>query len=291
MISVNRKDLPAEIQEQLTQLQEAMDQNSADAMSWEAFNKTDTYQSLKSVLLQMFHGKCAYCERDGANHVEHHWPKSPHPHNANRGAASHMFQWNNMVLACSTCNGFECKGSHMEWETDGSPRLLNPCLGKDDALCYFTIVLESNPQFIVGWIDPRPQPDTAAIAYNRAEYTIRRLKLNQRDYLVRGRARAISKLLICLHLLFEFGPDYEAPSGNPIRRTLLQMFDAREPYLSPIRQILYYEPAYQGLKERLLEQVPEIGPIVESWALLPPDCSRLIQSPEDSAESGDDVVA
>ncbi|MCW3098190.1 MAG: hypothetical protein JWL77_3808 [Chthonomonadaceae bacterium] len=178
----------------------------------------------------------------GASQIEHHWPKAPHSHNANRGSTSRMFRWSNMVLACSTCNGFGGKASHMRWETDDTATLLNPC--DDEPLCYFSITLEAGPPFTTGWIDPKSILKPAA--YNRAKYTITRLKLNTREDLLRGRARTLTHFLAYSHLILEKGPDYEAPSGKPIRDTFLKILDAREPFLSPIRQILYYEPAYQG---------------------------------------------
>lgn len=187
MIRIHRNDLPDELQGRLNLLQQAIDQHDADAQSWDVFSKTETYASLQQEVYVVFHNKCAYCEDAEPSAIEHHWPKSPHPHNGRRGTTAHMFQWRNMLLACSVCNGFGGKASHMRWETDGTPKLLNPC--EDEPLCYLKVTLEGTPEFAIGWIDPMPslKPE----ARSRAEYTITRLKLNTRDSLLRGRAKTL----------------------------------------------------------------------------------------------------
>lgn len=65
MIRINRIDLPLETQNQLEQLQQAVDLNTAEAIRWEDFNKTGTYKSLMREMNNVFHRKCAYCETAG----------------------------------------------------------------------------------------------------------------------------------------------------------------------------------------------------------------------------------
>jgi hypothetical protein len=125
------------------------------------------------------------------------------------------------------------------------------------------------------WMDPRPTLRPSA--YNRAEYTINRLKLNTREDLLRGRERTLDYFLAYSYLVLEKGPDYEAPFGRPIRDTFLNMLVANEPFLGPIRQILFYEPGYKGLYGQLLNLIPEIETILSSWALPPLDCASLNQ--------------
>jgi uncharacterized protein (TIGR02646 family) len=265
MLKVQRPSLSADLQ---TRLNQALEDDS----SWEDFGKTQTYDELKALLQAIFHEKCAYCEAAGAEFVEHHWPKSPHSHNANRGTKARMFLWENLLLACNGCNGFGGKAAHMKWTPTGSPMLLNPCLEADDPLCYFEIALDASPAFVVGWIDP--QPDLDALARQRAEYTIMRLKLNVREHLVRGRKKNIQQFYLLMHFLQEFGPDYEAPSGHKIRDWFVELLSAKESFLAPIRQILYHEPAYAHWEQQLLTAIPELQPILTAWAFPLPDCSH-----------------
>ena len=71
--------------------------------------------TVRAALDAMFYHKCAYCESDHADVIDHIWPKSPHRrHNAGRGTRAKMFLWDNLVWACEKCNGFSCKGAHMQ---------------------------------------------------------------------------------------------------------------------------------------------------------------------------------
>ena len=272
MLRVSRNALPQEAEAELNRLHAFLSAETTSDKQWKEFQKTETYRTVRQVLETMFHGKCAYCEAAGATHIEHHWPKSPHSHNSHRGSPTRMFRWDNFILACSQCN-VECKGSHMNWDEAGNPLLLNPCHPEDDPLCYFTIQLhsESEPAFTLGWIDP--QPNLSPSANQKAEYTLRRLKLNQRDYLVAGRARTLKHFFRLIHFLQEFGPDYEAPEGHTLRVSLIELLIASEPHLAPIRQVLYAQPE---IRQQLLESVPELEAILNSWALPPTnDCVHV----------------
>jgi len=75
-----------------------------------------------------------------------------------------------------------------------------------------------------------------------------------------------------LKVLRELGPEYEAPEGYTVRQRFLEFLDPTEPYLAPIRQILYTQP---DLHKELIEMLPELTPILASWALPPDDCADL----------------
>ena len=124
MLKVARSPLPAALQAELDRRQAAVDNNTGGNSPWEDFiafeRKQASHQqpTIKEALKAIFHGKCAYCETNNAREIEHHWPRSPHLHNGNRGSSAQMFRWDNLIWACHTCNSFECKGAHMAW--DGS---------------------------------------------------------------------------------------------------------------------------------------------------------------------------
>ncbi len=113
-----------------------------------------------------------------------------------------------VVWACHTCNGFEGKASRMEWNIDGSPKLLS--LTADDPLEYLTVNLSNGPEFI----------------------------------------------------------------GYTVRQRLLDLLAASEPYLAPVRQVLYAEPDYAHLRRELLAQIPELEPILAERALPPEEMMK-----------------
>lgn len=85
----------------------------------------DKYQhkDIKKALVDMFHGKCAYCESAinhvDYGHIEHFKPK---------GTPAYFelaVDWNNLLLACGRCNGAEHKGSKFPLEDEDGP-LVNP---------------------------------------------------------------------------------------------------------------------------------------------------------------------
>ncbi len=178
-----------------------------------------------------------------------------------------MFVWDNLLLACETCNGFECKASRMEWYDEDKPKLINPC--QDDPICYLDINLMEGPQVRWGFILPRANLDQEH--FDRAAYTIRRLKLNRRDGLRQTRAQMIRDFLSWLYILNEFGPDYEAPSGYTVRERFLDVLDPSSPYLAAIRQILFCEPDHADLRQQLLDRIPELEAKLDAWALPPQD--------------------
>jgi uncharacterized protein (TIGR02646 family) len=82
------------------------------------------HKDIKKALVEMFHGKCAYCESIISHidygHIEHFRPKSvPRFRNL-------TFDWNNLFLACAKCNGPEYKGIRFPEQNEGGPPI-NPC--------------------------------------------------------------------------------------------------------------------------------------------------------------------
>ncbi len=271
MLKTERPDLPDALQTELDNRQKGVNTGQAGDSPWDDFSEHESRKELKCILDTMFHHKCAYCERtQGARQIEHYWPKSPHPQNARKGTPAKMFVWDNLLLACETCNGFECKASRMEWYDEDKPKLINPC--QDDPICYLDINLMEGPQVRWGFILPRANLDQEH--FDRAAYTIRRLKLNHRDGLRPARAKLIWNFRFLLQILNEFGPDYEAPSGHTVRERFLDMLDPSSPYLAAIRQILFFEPDYAGLRQQLLTQIPELKAKLDAWALPSQDCAE-----------------
>ncbi len=82
------------------------------------------HKQIKEALVEMFHGKCAYCESKITHidygHIEHFRPKSIQAYR------SLAFEWTNLLLACGICNGSEQKGTKFPSGSEGGP-IINPC--------------------------------------------------------------------------------------------------------------------------------------------------------------------
>jgi uncharacterized protein (TIGR02646 family) len=78
---------------------------------------------IKKALVDMFHGKCAYCESAITHidygHIEHFKPKS------RREFSELAVDWNNLLLACGVCNGAEFKGVNFPGPREEGP-LIDP---------------------------------------------------------------------------------------------------------------------------------------------------------------------
>ncbi|MGB8260005.1 MAG: retron system putative HNH endonuclease [Terracidiphilus sp.] len=93
------------------------------------------HRQIKSALRVVFHDKCAYCESHISHveygHIEHFRPKS-------KQEFEHLaFEWDNLFLACSICNGVEYKSDRFPSPKEGGPPI-NPCDDSpEDHLSFF----------------------------------------------------------------------------------------------------------------------------------------------------------
>lgn len=137
-------------------------------------------------------GRCCYCEVSQPDEVEHVWPKDLYPERA--------FVWENYTYSCGTCNGPKNNqfAVFVGWSTrplevsrkpddpvvpppSGSPVLINP--RTENPLDFMELDLEDTFRF-------EPIADEGTREYERAAYTIRILRLNERDMLKRARRNA-----------------------------------------------------------------------------------------------------
>lgn len=83
------------------------------------------HAQIKDALVQMFYGKCAYCESKitvvtyGA--IEHFFPKSTY--------IDLTFEWSNLLLSCDMCNDAGHKGTRFPLDKNGNPLLIDPTDG------------------------------------------------------------------------------------------------------------------------------------------------------------------
>ena len=166
------------------------------------FQNRDYYNDgeVKDLLMEMHHGKCCYCEAKhgrGDLHVEHFRPRGavrqpPDGRNEYPGYYWLAYCWENLFLACPTCN--RKKGSkfplanpeqrarsHNDNVTSEQPAFLNPA--------------EDNPRDHIRFMDDAPWPLT-----ERGKQTIGELDLRRPD-LTESRMRYISLLRINIDIL------------------------------------------------------------------------------------------
>lgn len=152
------------------------------------------FDEVKRTLYRMCSGarRCAYCEDSAADEVEHIRPKDLYP--------QVVFAWSNYVYACGPCNG--PKGSHFAVFVGGNP---NPVEIARKPKAPIVPPIDGEPALIdprtedatkLLWLDLRGTFLFTALAakgtrdYERADYTIRTLRLNIRPELPDARRQA-----------------------------------------------------------------------------------------------------
>ena len=95
------------------------------------------HPEIKDNLIELFNGKCAYCESKITHidygHIEHYRPKDAFP--------DLTFEWDNLLLSCSLCNGPTQKGNKFPEASDDGP-ILNPCI--DDPSLHLKFIYDNN---------------------------------------------------------------------------------------------------------------------------------------------------
>ncbi|HEX8847736.1 MAG TPA: HNH endonuclease [Pyrinomonadaceae bacterium] len=153
-----------------------------------------TFQLVKAALVKMCSGarRCVYCEDSFADEVEHIKPKDLYP--------GEVFSWSNYVYACGPCNGpknnkFAVISATTKTLVDvtraprapivapetGEPALINPRW--EDALKFIELDLVDTFFFL-------PSKSVGTKDYQRADYTIEVLRLNDREALRVARKEA-----------------------------------------------------------------------------------------------------
>ncbi len=157
-------------------------------------SNSPTFRHVRQVLTKMCSGarRCSYCEDSVADEVEHIKPKDLYP--------EAVFAWENYLYACGPCNGpknnkfsvfshatsqftnvTRRSGAPVVEPEAGEPVLINPRI--ENPLDLLQLDLAGTFYFL-------PLINLQFKSRQRAEYTIKVLRLNDRDYLVTARAEA-----------------------------------------------------------------------------------------------------
>lgn len=155
------------------------------------------FETVKSTLTSMCVGskRCNYCEDSAADEVEHIKPKDLYPENT--------FSWGNYLYACGPCNGpknnffavIDQNNQVLELARKKNDPVIRPQTGTDAFINprnenpLLFMVLDLNTMYFV------PYPGIGVVEQRKAEYTIDKLRLNTRDYLVKARTEAYEAYL------------------------------------------------------------------------------------------------
>lgn len=174
-----------------------------------------TFQLVKKSLKKMCSGarRCVYCEDSCADEVEHIKPKDLYP--------EEVFVWGNYVYACGPCNGpknnryavFSSATKQMVEVTrkrkspvtppeDGKSVLINPRW--EDPLKFMELEIIDTFTF---W----PTKPKGTRDYERADYTIRLLRLNERDELLAARKEAYESYVARLEQYIKWQDEGKPP--------------------------------------------------------------------------------
>ena len=194
MIKVNRVAKPTSLQSHevkwLRKIRAALDLCSKATTDVEQKNAKDkldlalnkySQTDVKTTLVTMFHGKCAYCEAKITHidygDIEHFRPKDIYPLLA--------VEWDNLLLACRVCNGAEFKGTKFPLDSSGNPLLINPCIDEPDAHLEFVFDEKTKFALVVS-------KDTKG-AESEKTYGLNRNR--SKDNLVQHRSLVVQKLI------------------------------------------------------------------------------------------------
>lgn len=218
-----------------------------------------TFDAVKRTLTAMCCGarRCAYCEDSAADQVEHIQPKSVYP--------ELTFSWLNYLYACGPCN--TAKNSHFAvfpGETaatvevsrsrnapisppvPGLPVFLNPRV--EEATRWITLDLRETFRFVATAVK-------GSRAYERAQYTIDKLKLN-RDPVVKARREAFKDYLAHLKNYVAAKSAKEGPHA---------LDEARESITRRQHPTVWREMQRQHDKHPLLKPLFTAAPEAASW--------------------------
>jgi uncharacterized protein (TIGR02646 family) len=147
----------------------------------DAAEKKYNHKSIRLQLSADFCEKCAYCESHITHitfsHIEHFRPKSKYP--------KKCFEWKNLMIGCSICNGKSLKSDKFPTASNGGPLI---DVTKENPDNHLDFIFDSNLKTAL--VIPKT---------SRGAITIKTLGLN-RPMLVRHRSKVVRMLVfIAIH--------------------------------------------------------------------------------------------
>lgn len=182
MIRVTRTKQPAVLEKKGAKWKKSIREATTDAARQNAQGKYK-HADIKNALVEMFHGKCAYCESAITHidygHIEHFKPKST--------AAYYELavDWSNLLLACGRCNGAEHKGMKFPLKNEGGP-LVNPTEEEPSQHLAFDFDVKLRLANVLG-VSGRGEVTRRLLGLNRPELVRRRSDFVKKLWVIAGR--------------------------------------------------------------------------------------------------------
>jgi uncharacterized protein (TIGR02646 family) len=177
----------------------------------DATEKKYNNKAVKEALKTMFFNKCVFCESKITHidygEIEHFKPKSKYP--------DYCFEWENLLLSCSICNGKANKGDKFPLEDENGP-LINPVEENPDNFFKFEFDVNAN----LFMIFPKNE---------RAKTLLKIIKLN-RDDLAEKRTLDILKIKMFKEEILKSKPEKIIE--------FKKMFSPKDEYYAFIKNIL-----------------------------------------------------
>lgn len=198
-----------------------------------------------SRLQAMFHGKCAMCERPGAEQIEHFCPKSIY--------TERTYAWNNLLLLCGNCNHEKLDLDPFNpAAADGGAALLDPTVDTPEEHIRYDPVTGLS-------VFVNRQEGTQ----HRGEETVKAYHLDHQS-LANARYERLETTVLMLTLLSR----PQDPLAERCASFLLELVAPRSPHLAVIRQLLM-DPAHQPLIATVATQWPALSARFEELRALP----------------------
>lgn len=159
---------------------------------WNSLSRSSnpSFSPIRELLGQMQGSlqRCAYCEDSLGHQIEHVYPKTLFP--------SQVFNWDNFLHACGSCNGAKLAQFSIFLNTGGILELNSRKPPTDEPLASNSLLIDpriENPLdfMILDLCDTFHFVPTGYFE-NRAQYTIETLQLNLRSGLVESRRTALA---------------------------------------------------------------------------------------------------
>ncbi|MBK9644192.1 MAG: TIGR02646 family protein [Deltaproteobacteria bacterium] len=198
-----------------------------------------------SRLQAMFHGKCAMCERPGAEQIEHFCPKSIYP--------ERTYLWSNLLLICGDCNHNKIDLDPFNpAAVDGGAALLDPTVDTPEEHIRYDSVTGLSV-FVNRQEGVRHRGEKTVIAFHL-----------DRQALSDARHRLFVEIILLLDLLSL----PQEPLAERGASFLTELIAPRSPHLAVIRQLLL-DPAHQPLITAVATQWPALSARFDELRAIP----------------------
>ena len=247
MIPVERRPLSPTTLAELERL-------TREKARWSGFRTPDTKAAATkkaasaeviSKLQAMFHGKCAMCERAGAEQIEHFCPKSIYP--------ERTYLWSNLLLICGDCNhNKDDLDPFNPAASDGGAALLDPTVDTPEEHIRYDSVTGLSV-FVNRQEGVRHRGEETVNAYHLDHQSLANARYE--------RFRVVKYLLSRLS-------QSQDPSMDEAEGILKELISPHSPHLAVIRQLLL-DPAHQPLITAVATQWPALSARFDELRAIP----------------------